>query len=161
MKLSLALVQTAIAANDLSSRHPLHRLEELNQLVEDHLTQWFSWLPSQQAWINKFRTNGNRMVESFYRCGHYDETLVSNEKSIRKRRDYENDDLEEFNQFNASNGMKVLVNGYRKWAERHLFACAGQKKHKHREKRMGSWDDKLQTHLENAGGKYDFFADMN
>ena len=143
--------------------NPLQRLEELNQLVESHLTQWFHWLPSQESWIRKFRANGERMASSFHRCGNYDEYIS------RKRRelgslvidgptDDDSDVVIEvespYDQFDPSKGLEVLVVGYRNWAERYLSGCAGQRKHNHQVRRMNKWDTKLQAHLDNASCKF-------
>jgi len=152
MKLPIASLIVIGATNESNypPGHPVRRLEQLNQDVEHHLTTWFSWLPSQQAWIEKFKANGDRMIESFDRCG----TLLA-----RKKRSVDSDeDTEEivdvespYDEFNPSQGMAVLVNGYRNWAERYLSNCAGQIKHNHQEQRMGKWDTILHNHLENAG----------
>ena len=119
-----------------------------------------SWLPSQQSWINKFQANTDRMIESFNRCG----TLLArkNGSVVRTQRDAEDPDEEfvdvesPYDQFDPSKGMEVLVKGYRRWAERYLSNCAGQRKHKHHEKRMGKWDTILQAQLKEAGCKLYF-----
>ena len=75
MKISPAILFTIAAADDtlpppdrkVPPRHPLQRLARLNQFTEELLTQWFDCLPSQQAWINKFKANGARMARNFER----------------------------------------------------------------------------------------------
>ena len=152
MKLTQALLFAVASADDkkVPPRHPLQRLERLNQFTEEMLTTWFDFLPSQQAWIRKFRANGDRMKKNFQRdeqrCGHYDENQLPHGGPARKRRDF---DEERYNREDPSEGTKQLTTGYRKWAERYLSQCGGQKNHKHQIKRMDKWNTKLQEHLAN------------
>ena len=110
------------------------------------------------------------MAQSFHRCGNYDEYIA---RKLRELGSDVNIDLDlgnvidgpvidpdpiiepenPYNGFDPSKGLEVLVIGYRNWAERYLSGCAGQRKHKHQERRMNKWDARLQAHLDNAGGK--------
>ena len=87
------------------------------------------------------------MAQSFDRCGNYDDFIA------RKTPDDSDDEVENPHEFDPSKGIAALARGYRYWSERYLSGCAGQRKHKHHEKRMNKWDRKLQAHLDNAGGK--------
>ena len=151
MKLSVSLLFAVIAADDkkVPPRHPLQRLERLNQFTEELLNDWFDFLPSQGAWIKKFKTNGKRMADNFIRgeqrCGHYDEEQLPHGGPARKRRDEEL--LERYNREDPAEGVKQLTTGYRKWAERYLSKCSGQKKFSYQINRMNRWNDKLQGHL--------------
>ena len=99
MKLTQALLFAVASAGDkkVPPRHPLQRLERLNQFTEEMLTTWFDFLPSQQAWIRKFRANGDRMKKNFQRdeqrCGHYDENQLPHGGPARKRRDFDEERL--------------------------------------------------------------------
>ena len=116
------------------------------------------------------------MTESFFRCGEwdgrpveyvenlgiyeetpgeFDDILLTPDLEI----DLEIDDeviieVESPYVTDPSKGLEILAKGYKRWAERYLYQCAGQKKHKHQERRMSKWDTILQTHLDNASGKY-------
>ena len=83
MKLSstFAIVAVASAQKDekkVPPRHPLQRLNRLTEFAEEIMVTHFDWLASQQAWINKFKTNTERMSKNFsrgeQRCGYYDST---------------------------------------------------------------------------------------
>ena len=161
MKISPAILFAIASADDtlpppdrkVPPRHPLQRLARLNQFTEELLTQWFDCLPSQQAWINKFKANGARMVRNFergnQRCGFYDENQFPHggPNPARKRRD--EDSVERYNRDDPTIGVKQLTTGYRKWAERYLSQCSGQKQYKHQINRMNKWNVKLQAHLQN------------
>ena len=151
MKLSSVTLFSYAAADNkkVPPRHPLQRLERLNQFTEEMLTQWFDFLQSQNAWIRKFRTNGERMARNFQRgeqrCGHYDEEQLPHGGPARKRRD--ENQTERYNRDDPSIGVKQLTTGYRKWAERYLSQCSGQKTFKHQINRMNKWNARLQAHL--------------
>ena len=80
MKFSPALLFAVAAASDdkkVPPRHPLQRLNRLNEFTEEMLNAWFEFLPSKDAWVAKFAANGERMATNFQRgnqrCGFYDE----------------------------------------------------------------------------------------
>ena len=69
MKISpVVIVAVASAQNDekkVPPRHPLQRLNRLVEFTEEIMNDWFSFLPSQQAWITKFERNAERMERNF------------------------------------------------------------------------------------------------
>ena len=154
MKFTPALLFALASADDkkVPPRHPLQRLNRLTEFTEEMLNDWFSWLPSKDAWVQKFATNARRMKSNFergnQRCGHYDhDQLPHGGPAERKRRDL--DDVDRYNREDPAIGVKQLTTGYRKWAERYLAACSGQRNYQHQIKRMNKWNDALQAHLEN------------
>ena len=84
MKLSSAvIIAVASAQNDekkVPPRHPMQRLNRLTEFAEEIMNEHFDFLPSQTAWINKFKKNSDRMGRNFergnQRCGYYDETQL-------------------------------------------------------------------------------------
>lgn len=116
--------------------------------------------------FNRKNPNGER------RCGFYDENLLphggpdphpdlrNNESKKprrpveqRRRRDaeeeaYISDDgsLERYDKSNPIRGIKQITTGYRKWAERFINECYGQRKNNSQVKRMGKWFEKLGQH---------------
>merc|ERR1712147_39280 len=124
MKFSPALLFAVAAAEDkkVPPRHPLQRLNRLTEFTEEILNDWFTFLPSKDAWVAKFAANAERM-----------------------RRDAE--DVDRYNREDPSEGVRQLTTGYRKWAERYLSACSGQKKYQHQVNRMAKWNNLLQGHL--------------
>ena len=153
MKFSTAFLLAVTSAEDkkVPPRHPLQRLERLTDFSEELLNDWFSWLPSKDNWIKKFANNAERMERNFnrgnQRCGYYDEDNLPHGGPERKRR--EGDDVFRYNREDPSVGTKQITTGFRKWAERYLAACSGQKTYKHQVNRMNKWNDKLQAHLTN------------
>jgi len=150
MKLSVAVVVAAVSATEkkVPPRHPVQRLNRLVEFTEEILTDWFDFLPSQQAWINKFATNADRMERNFergnQRCGFYDETQLPH-GGPRERRDV---DEIRYNRENPKEGVKQLTTGFRKWAERYISQCSGQKNFQFQVRRMEKWNNALQKHLE-------------
>ena len=167
----------AAAADDkkVPPRHPLQRLERLNAFTDEMLNTWFSFLPSKDAWVEKFAANGARMATAFtrgnQRCGFYDESQEhggpeegrkrrahalglnggrkrrSHMWDGRKRRAHAMDDEERYNREDPVEGVRQLTTGYRKWAERYLSQCSGQRQYQHQANRMAKWGDLLQAHL--------------
>ena len=64
----------------------------------------------------------------------------------RKRRDLVSLD-ERVNAFIPEEGVQQLTTGFRKWAERYLGNCAGQRNHAYQINRMNKWNEALQKHL--------------
>ena len=58
MKVLPAVVVALAAAKDgekkVPPRHPLQRLNRLVDFTGEIMTNWFDFLPSQKAWIDKF-----------------------------------------------------------------------------------------------------------
>ncbi|CAG5078706.1 Oidioi.mRNA.OKI2018_I69.PAR.g9063.t1.cds [Oikopleura dioica] len=126
-------------------RHPLQRLNRLTQFSEEILTQWFSGLASQERWIAKFATNAGRMEKNFLRgeqrCGFYDPSLPHGGPEPE-----EEDELR-YDRTDPRIGIKQITTGYRKWAQRYMAACSGQKNYQYQVNRMNRWNSILQDHL--------------
>ena len=155
MKFSPAILVAVASAQDekkVPPRHPLQRLNRLVEFTEEIMTDWFSFLPSQQAWIDKFAANAERMERNFnrgnQRCGFYDENNLPHggPSDDRKRRDA---DVDRYDREDPSVGIKQLTTGFSKWAQRYLSACSGQRNYNYQVNRMAKWNDALQGHLAN------------
>ena len=154
MKFSPAVLVAVATASEkkVPPRHPLQRLNALTQFTEEIMNTWFDFLPSQEAWVNKFATNASRMKLNFergnQRCGFYDEEQLPHggPDDDRKRRDA--DDVERYNREDPSVGIKQLTTGFSKWAQRYLSQCSGQRKYQYQVARMERWNEALQAHLQ-------------
>ena len=165
MKLLPVYVALAAAQVDEKAVPPRHPLQRLNRLVEfshELLDQWYTFLPSKASWKNKFAVNAGRMVHSFkrgnQRCGFFDASLLHGGPAGgpvgRKKRsddyDYElfwGDDELRYDREDPKIGTKQITTGFRKWAERYLAECSGQRKYKFQIIRMNRWNSFLQAHL--------------
>ena len=159
MKLSLFLAASAAAASasdddkKVPPRHPLQRLKRLTEFSNEILNDWFSFLPSKDAWIGKFERNAERMQRNFergnQRCGFYDENQLPHGgpaiSDDRKRRDAI--DEERYNRDDPSEGIKHITTGYKRWAERYLSQCSGQRQFQYQINRMNKWNAVFQAHL--------------
>merc|ERR1712167_409966 len=126
------------------------RLSRLTEFAEELLLDWYSFLPSQQSWINKFANNAARMERNFergnQRCGHYNEDqLPHGGPADRKRRS--NDEWDRYNREDPAEGTKQITTGYRKWAERYISQCSGQRAYQYQVQRMNKWNALLRAHL--------------
>ena len=154
MKFSPAVIVAVASAQGekkVPPRHPLQRLNRLTEFTAEIMNDWFSFLPSQQAWIAKFERNAERMERNFnrgnQRCGFYDENQLPHggPSDDRKRRDA--DDVDRYDREDPSVGVKQLTTGFSKWAVRYLSQCSGQKNFKYQVNRMTKWNEDLQRHL--------------
>merc|ERR1712141_10034 len=152
MKISGAVIFALASADDrkVPPRHPLQRLTRLTEFSAEILNQWYSWLPSKNAWVAKFENNAARMERNFKRgeqkCGHYNEDqLPHGGPADRKRRS--NDEWDRYDREDPAEGTKQITTGYRKWAERYISQCSGQRNNKFQVNRMARWNVLLQAHL--------------
>ena len=144
-------------------RHPLQRLNRLVQFSHEILDQWYTFLPSKDSWKSKFERNANRMERNFkrdnQRCGYYDGQPPHGGPSPgaangRKKRaddyDYDEfwgDDELRYDRTDPTIGTKQITTGFRKWAQRFMSQCSGQRVYEYQIKRMGKWNGLLQAHL--------------
>ena len=156
MKFSSVVIFAIAAATDekkVPPRHPLQRLTKLTEFSEELLADWFTFLPSQARWINKFAKNAERMRTKFQRgnqrCGYYDENNLPHGGPERRRREVDDElNSERYNRTDPKEGVKQITTGFRKWAERYISRCSGQRNYQHQVNRMNLWNDKLQKHLD-------------
>merc|ERR1712176_604282 len=151
MKFSTAVLMGAAVAADkkVPPRHPLQRLARLTEFSAEILNDWYGFLPSKDAWIQKFANNAERMERNFnrgnQRCGFYDENQLPHGGPERKRRVL--DDVDRYNREDPVEGTKQITTGFRKWAERYISQCSGQRQYQHQINRMNKWNSLLQAHL--------------
>ena len=159
MKFSAAVLATVAVAQDgdrkVPPRHPIQRLNRLVEFSAELLNDWYSFLPSQASWVGKFERNAERMERNFergnQRCGFYDENqLPHGGPSERRKREIDADSIwERYDREDPSVGTKQITTGFRKWAERYLSECSGQKNFNYQVNRMNKWNGLLQAHLAN------------
>ena len=157
MKFSAAVLATVAVAQDgdrkVPPRHPLQRLNRLVEFSAELLNDWYTFLPSQASWIGKFERNAERMERNIergnQRCGFYDENqLPHGGPSERRKREIDADSIwDRYDREDPSVGTKQITTGFRKWAERYLSECSGQKNYNYQVNRMNKWNNKLQAHL--------------
>ena len=157
MKFSAAVLATVAVAQDgdrkVPPRHPIQRLNRLVEFSAELLNDWYSFLPSQASWVGKFERNAERMERNFergnQRCGFYDENqLPHGGPSERRKREIDADSIwDRYDREDPSVGTKQITTGFRKWAERYLSECSGQKNFNYQVNRMNKWNGLLQAHL--------------
>merc|ERR1712044_74765 len=132
---------------------PTSTIEPIVEFSHELLDDWYTWLPSQQSWKGKFERNAERMERNFergnQRCGFYDENqLPHGGPSERRKREIDADSIwERYDREDPSVGTKQITTGFRKWAERYLSECSGQRNFNYQVNRMNKWNGLLQDHL--------------
>ena len=152
MKLSLALVAAATAEDKkVPPRHPLQRLERLVEFSHEMLDQHYGFLPSVNSWKNKFENNAERMERNFnrgnQRCGFYDANQLPHGGPSERKRRADDEDFR-YNREDPCHGAKQITTGFRKWAERYLSQCSGQRNSQFQVRRMNRWYAALAGHLD-------------
>ena len=153
MKFSPALLLAVVAAEDkkVPPRHPLQRLNKLVEFSEEILNEWYTFLPSKDSWVAKFAANAERMERNFnrgnQRCGYYDESSEHGVPAAERKRREASSDLDRYNREDPVEGTKQITTGFRKWAERYISQCSGQRQYQHQVNRMAKWNNLLQGHL--------------
>ena len=153
MKFSPALLFAVAAAEDkkVPPRHPLQRLNKLVEFSEEILNEWYTFLPSKDSWVAKFAANAERMERNFnrgnQRCGYYDESSEHGGPAAERKRREASSDLDRYNREDPVEGTKQITTGFRKWAERYISQCSGQRQYQHQINRMAKWNNLLQGHL--------------
>ena len=68
MKFATFALAAIVSAEEkkVPPRHPLERLNRLNEFSAEILNEWFTFLPSKDAWVAKFATNAGRMPPLIY-----------------------------------------------------------------------------------------------
>jgi hypothetical protein len=171
---SVVLVTLAAADKDkkVPPRTPAQRLNRLQIFSAEWLNDNLPSLPSRENWISKFEINAERMMDAFQRphCGFFDPSLPFGGPDAnpelrpnltprrttddRKRRSDGGDEsfTDEFGELLRYNkneplvGIKQITTGYRKWAERYINECWGQRKHNYQRSRMNKWFKVLGDH---------------
>jgi len=172
MKVSSALLTVSVFAQEkkVPPRRPDQRLNRLNQFAEEWLNDNLYDLPSKESWVVKFNKNAERMLAAFNRdnCGFFDPNMkphggpdpnpnLNPKGRPRSRRqaententeNYEGEDgtLERYDKSNPLVGIKQITTGYRKWAERFINECHGQRKYNYQINRMKKWFETLGKH---------------
>jgi len=173
---ALLAVPALATEKKVPPRHPMQRLNRLNLFAEEWLTDNLPTLPSRSNWEKKFKSNADRMTKAFNRsiCGFYDPNLFPHggpdpnpklrpNMTPRNRRSegseldlvdltsedgFESDDgsLLRYDKNNPMLGIKQITTGYRKWAQRFINECNGQRKFNYQANRMQRWFQTLGKH---------------
>ena len=147
MKLSTICLASLVSATEkkVPPRHPIQRLNRLVEFTSEILNSGAfnnksaKWI---KMWEIKFANNAERMENNFtrgnQRCGFYDENQLPHggPSGDRKRRDAE---FDRYDRVNPCKGMKQLITGFSKWADRYISSCSGQKTYQYQSNRMQKW----------------------
>ena len=154
MKFSAVLFATVSLAQTekkVPPRHPLQRLNRLTEFSAELMNDWFSFLPSKDAWVYKFAANAARMKNNFergsQRCGFYDDAQLPHGGPEERKRREANEDTLRYDTTDPSVGAKQITTAFSKWAVRYIGQCSGQRDSQFQVNRMAKWNFKLQAHL--------------
>jgi len=109
-------------------RHPKKRMNTLIRFSQEILDENFGFWSRQATFKNNFRRIGQKMLNSFDRCGSYDGDAPDPDDSDNSDQTRTDD---RYNKSDPCKASKQLTTGYRKWAEKYLVNCVGQKSKDH------------------------------
>jgi len=152
-------------ARVVAPKTPPQRLESLVRFTKEWMERNLSELPSKESWIRKFDKNAGRMLKAFNRrtCGFFDPTIAHggpnpNPKRRNRRDAQEIEDLQRmflqsespfqgrYDRENPATGIQQITTGFRKWTERYISECHGQRMFEYQVKRMERWRNILRDH---------------
>ena len=144
----LPAILYAVSAEEktVPPRHPLDRLRTLTRFSAEIMNNSYSWLPSREAWIQRFARNAARMERNFGRCGTYDPNLPNGGPTANRKRRFA-EDTDRYNRDDPSDAIRQITTGFRRWAERYLSECSGQRNNQHQVNRMNRFNNVLQERL--------------
>ena len=149
MKLFATLLTVAVLAEDkkVPPKTPEDRIEQLKRHITRLMDDHFSSCSKASAWETKMEKVCDRALKAFTRvnksCGYFDPLNPSGHGGPeRKRREVDDDELR-YSELDAIASINGITSGMRKWSERYIAACGGQKNHDHIVNHSNKWRAKL------------------
>ena len=82
------------------------------------------------------------------RCGFFDYQLPHGGPAPKNEPWFDTEDDLRYDREDPWVGIKQITTGFRKWAQRYLSECSGQKNYQYQVKRMNRWRKLLQQKLQ-------------
>ena len=152
MKLFGLFIASAFAQGDEKKVPPKTPMDRLNQL-RSHITRMtvdhFDGCNKASQWEDKLTKITNRAEKAYKKsCGFFDPSLTHGgpEGSDRKRREV--DDFVRYSETDGEASINGITSGIRKWAERYISDCGGQRNNNHIINHSKKWQAKLNASFE-------------
>ena len=155
MKLFATFLTVAVLAEDkkVPPKTPEERLAQLKRHTDRLMVDHFGSCAKASAWGTKLNKVADRALKAYNRtksCSFFDDSLTHGgpEGSTRKRRS-DDEDLR-YSETDAIASINGITAGLRKWSQRYLAECGGQKNHDHLVRHSNKWRAKLTGKFNNG-----------
>merc|ERR1711970_1168898 len=151
MKLfGIILVSAVTADKKVPPKTPEERLDQLRRHIDRLVTDHFAGCKKADQWGNKLRGLPNRAQAAYDRndrpCSFFDDSVEHGGPEP------EDDDQDvRYSETDAVASVNGITAGIRKWSQRYLAACGGQKNHEHIVNHANKWRSKLLAKTDESG----------
>ncbi|CAG5097236.1 Oidioi.mRNA.OKI2018_I69.XSR.g14990.t1.cds [Oikopleura dioica] len=151
-----AFTALAVMAQDevdrkVPPRTPSDRIAQLKRHVGRLMVDHFPECAKNSVWEEKLTKVLSRAESAFERsCGFFDPDLPHGGPSPARRRRQADDDEVRYSETDAIASINGITGGIRKFAERYISECGGQKANKHIVNHANKWRAKLTSKFENG-----------
>lgn len=150
MKLFGAILFTAaFAVKSVPTKTPLERMEQLQRHITRLMADHLSCHKKVGQWESKMNGVCDRAVAAYTRndrpCSFFDDGVEHGGPEPE-----EEDEELRYNELDAIASINGITSGMRKWSQRYLAACGGQKNNDHLVNHANKWRKKLTAKF-NAG----------
>ena len=155
MKLFGAFLIAAVVAEEkkVPPKTPEDRINQLKRHITRLMDDHFSSCSKASAWETKMHKVCDRAFKAFTRinksCGYFDPNHPSGHGGPERKRRAVDDDLR-YSELDAVASINGITGGMRKWSERYIAACGGQKNHDHIVNHSNKWRAKMTDKYNNG-----------
>lgn len=150
MKVLAVFLASAALAEDtdrkVPPKEPMDRIAQLKKHIVRLMDDHFSTCAKADVWETKMSKVADRAAKAFNRvnnsCGYFDPDNASGHGGPERKRREGDDDLR-YSETDAVASINGITAGMRKWSERYIAACGGQKNHAHIVNHSNKWRAKL------------------
>ena len=155
MKLFAFFLTAAVLADNEGDRKvppktPEQRMAQLKSHVGRLMVDHFSGCAKTSSWESKLTKVCNRALAAYERntrpCSFFDDGLEHGGPAPEE----EEDENVRYNELDGIASINGITSGIRKWSQRYLAECGGQKNHDHLVNHSNKWRAKLTAKF-NAG----------
>ncbi|CAG5098650.1 Oidioi.mRNA.OKI2018_I69.XSR.g15858.t1.cds [Oikopleura dioica] len=152
----LAVLAVGQAGKKEKTRDPEKHLRHIVRQTTSLLGEMAPYLRKHEDWEAKFKRNADNLLATYkrtrHRCDLIQERNGAKEGNRRRRREVARPffesvlSVEKTNRYDISLAIKQVTTRFRRWADAHVAACRGNKKHKRQQQKMAKWRKKLTKH---------------
>jgi len=147
MKLFAFLAVAAFAEDKkVPPKTPEQRMDQLKSHVSRLMVDHFSECSKIDAWEGKLLKVCDRALKAYNRvareCSFFDPNAPNGGPGPAEEGDEAGDDTR-YSETDAVASIKGITSGIRKWSQRYLAECGGQKNHAHLVNHATKWRNKL------------------
>ena len=155
MKLLATILAVTVFAGDkvVPNKTPEERMAQLKRHIDRLMVDHFGGCSKAAFWGSKLNKVGDRALKAYNRlnrpCSFFDPNVEHGGPAARKRR-ADGDDEVRYSETDAIASINGITAGLRKWSQRYLAECGGQKNHDHLVRHSNKWRAKLTGKFNNG-----------